>query len=182
MYASLAEAGHILLQLLRRRHVGLRANAISSSSPVRAGHRPRPCRGRRMAALTGFGYSLVYPALGVEVVRSVPPQNQGLAMGAYTAFLNVALGFGMPVLGFLAERAGLGSAFVASALAAPGTACRRMSRSSRLRRRAQPTAYFAGGTCDPILLQSLQRNNIVATISYVIGISTWAARPSARSR
>jgi hypothetical protein len=43
-------------------------------------------------------------------------------MGAYTAFLDVALGFGTPVLGFLAERAGLGSAFVASALAGLGTA------------------------------------------------------------
>jgi MFS family permease len=74
------------------------------------------------AALTGFGYSLVYPALGVEAVRSVPAQNHGLAMGAYTAFLDVALGFGTPVLGFLAERAGLGSAFIASALAALGTA------------------------------------------------------------
>jgi MFS family permease len=74
------------------------------------------------AALTGFGYSLVYPALGVEAVRSVPPQSHGLAMGGYTAFLDVALGFGTPVLGFLAERAGLGSVFIASALSALGTA------------------------------------------------------------
>jgi MFS family permease len=74
------------------------------------------------AALTGFGYSLVYPALGVEAVRFVPPQTRGLAIGAYTAFLDIALGFGTPVLGFLAQTAGLGSAFVASALAAIGTA------------------------------------------------------------
>jgi MFS family permease len=74
------------------------------------------------AALTGFGYSLVYPALGVEAVRGTPPQNRGLAMGAYTAFLDVALGFGTPALGVLAERLGFGSAFVASALAALGTA------------------------------------------------------------
>jgi MFS family permease len=74
------------------------------------------------AALTGFGYSLVYPALGVEAVRSVTPQNHGLAMGGYTGFLDVALGFGTPLLGFLAERAGLGSAFVASALSALGAA------------------------------------------------------------
>ncbi len=71
---------------------------------------------------TATPYSLVYPALGVEAVRLVPPQNRGLAMGAYTAFLDVALGFGTPALGFLAERAGLGSAFVASILAALGTA------------------------------------------------------------
>jgi hypothetical protein len=31
-------------------------------------------------------------------------------MGAYTAFLDVALGFGTPLLGFLAERGGIGSA------------------------------------------------------------------------
>jgi Major Facilitator Superfamily len=48
------------------------------------------------AALTGFGYSLVYPGLGVEAVRRAPPQSRGLAMGAYTVFLDVALGFGTP--------------------------------------------------------------------------------------
>jgi MFS family permease len=74
------------------------------------------------AALTGFGYSLVYPGLGVEAVRLVPPQNRGLAMGAYTAFLDVALGFGTPALGFLAEHAGLASVFVTSMVAALGAA------------------------------------------------------------
>ncbi len=70
------------------------------------------------AALTGVGYSLVYPGLGVEAVRLVPAQSRGLAMGAYTAFLDVALGFGTPALGFLADRAGLGMVFGASMLAA----------------------------------------------------------------
>jgi MFS family permease len=72
------------------------------------------------AALTGFGYSLVYPSFGVEAVRSAPAQSRGLAMGAYTAFLDVALGFGTPALGLLASRAGLGSCFVASMIAALG--------------------------------------------------------------
>jgi predicted MFS family arabinose efflux permease len=70
------------------------------------------------AALTGLGYSLVYPGLGVEAVRRVPAQSRGLAMGAYTAFLDVALGFGTPALGLLASVAGLGSVFLASAVAA----------------------------------------------------------------
>jgi MFS family permease len=87
------------------------------------------------AALTGFGYSLVYPGLGVEAVRPIPPQNRGLAMGAYTAFLDVALGFGTPALGFLAEQAGLASVFVASmvgALSAAGIAGFLLSKSTRI--------------------------------------------------
>ena len=71
-----------------------------------------------LAALTGVGYSLVYPGLGVEAVHRVPAQSRGLAMGAYTAFLDVALGFGTPALGLLASVAGLGAVFVASAVAA----------------------------------------------------------------
>jgi MFS family permease len=68
------------------------------------------------AVLTGFGYSLVYPGLGVEAVRRAPPQSRGLAMGTYTAFLDLALGFGSPALGLIAAWAGLGSVFLASAL------------------------------------------------------------------
>jgi MFS family permease len=74
------------------------------------------------AALTGIGYSLVYPGFGVEAVRKVPAQSRGLAMGAYTAFLDVALGFGVPALGLVADFAGLGAPFAASMLAALGAA------------------------------------------------------------
>jgi predicted MFS family arabinose efflux permease len=68
------------------------------------------------AVLTGFGYSLVYPGLGVEAVLRAPPEGRGLAMGIYTAFLDVALGLGSPVLGLIAGWAGLGSVFLASTL------------------------------------------------------------------
>ena len=74
------------------------------------------------AALTGFGYSLVYPGLGVEAVRRAPPQSRGLAMGAYTVFLDVALGLGSPALGLLAGWKGLGSVFLASAIVVLGVA------------------------------------------------------------
>jgi MFS family permease len=70
------------------------------------------------AALTGFGYALVYPALGVEAVLRAPPQSRGLVTGMYTAFLDVALGFGTPALGLIAGSSGLDPVFLASALAA----------------------------------------------------------------
>jgi MFS family permease len=68
------------------------------------------------AVLTGFGWSLVYPGFGLEAVRRVPPQSRGLAMGAYTAFFDLALGIASPALGLVAIWAGLGAVFLASAL------------------------------------------------------------------
>jgi len=68
------------------------------------------------AVLTGLGFALVYPALGVEAVRRTPAHSRGLAMGAYTAFLDVALGFGSPALGIVAGRSGLASVFLSGAL------------------------------------------------------------------
>ncbi|MEG6501548.1 MULTISPECIES: arabinose transporter [unclassified Desulfovibrio] len=54
------------------------------------------------AALTGLGYSLVYPGLGVEAVQAAAPEQRGVAMGAYTAFLDLALGISGPALGLIA--------------------------------------------------------------------------------
>ena len=68
------------------------------------------------AAVAGFGYSLVYPGFGVEAVRRAPAESRGLAMGAYTAFLDLALGLANPALGLVAGGAGLGTVFLASAL------------------------------------------------------------------
>src|SRR5215210_2780466 len=55
------------------------------------------------AGVTGFGYSLVYPGFGVEAVRRAPAESRGLAMGAYTAFLDLALGLANPALGLAAS-------------------------------------------------------------------------------
>jgi predicted MFS family arabinose efflux permease len=66
------------------------------------------------AAITGVGYSLVYPGFGLEAVRLAPPEAKGLAMGAFTAFLDLSLGVSSPALGLVASRAGLGSVFLVS--------------------------------------------------------------------
>ena len=64
--------------------------------------------------LTGLGYSLVYPGFGVEAVRRAPPESRGFAMGAFTAFLDLALGLANPALGLVASSAGLGAVFLVS--------------------------------------------------------------------
>jgi predicted MFS family arabinose efflux permease len=94
---------------------------------VGAGIRCRVARG----VADGFGYSLVFPGFGVEAIHREPPQNRGLAMGADTAFLDMALGVGSPALGLIASGAGLRSVFFASTvsvLCAAGVAIRLMSR------------------------------------------------------
>jgi MFS family permease len=68
------------------------------------------------AAITGAGYSLVYPGFGLEAVRLAPPEAKGLAMGAFTAFLDLALGVSNPALGLVATHAGITSVFLVSAL------------------------------------------------------------------
>ncbi|MGC4076651.1 MAG: arabinose transporter [Rubrivivax sp.] len=68
------------------------------------------------AALTGFGYSLAFPAFGVEAVRRAPPQARGVAMGAYVAFLDISLGLTGPAAGLVAGAAGVAAIYLAGAV------------------------------------------------------------------
>ncbi|SAL20200.1 major facilitator superfamily transporter [Caballeronia choica] len=70
------------------------------------------------AALTGFGFALVFPALGVEAVGLVPPASRGAALSAYSVFLDLSLGLTGPLAGYVAGELGYGSVFLFAAVAA----------------------------------------------------------------
>lgn len=68
------------------------------------------------AFLTGSGFSLIFPAMGVEAIRQVAPQNQGSALGLYSAFLDFGLGITGPIAGLLIGRWGVDSIYLAAAV------------------------------------------------------------------
>lgn len=66
--------------------------------------------------LTGAGFSLVFPALGVVAVKMVPQQNQGSALATYTVFMDLSLGITGPLAGFVMAYAGVSVIYLAAAV------------------------------------------------------------------
>lgn len=75
-----------------------------------------PWLARVGALLTGAGFSLVFPAIGVVAVKVVPPQNQGSALATYTAFMDLALGITGPLAGLVMSYAGVPVIYLLSGL------------------------------------------------------------------
>jgi MFS family permease len=64
------------------------------------------------AALAGFGFSLVFPALGVEAVRHVPERSRGTALGVYTVFSDVSFFLVGPIAGAVIGAFGYANVFL----------------------------------------------------------------------
>lgn len=77
---------------------------------------PTPMVAMGGAFLTGAGFSLVFPALGVVAVKKLPQENQGSALATYSAFLDLSLGVTGPLAGILMAQAGIDSIYLGSAL------------------------------------------------------------------
>jgi MFS family permease len=69
------------------------------------------------AIVTGLGCALIFPALGVEALKRVPPASRGSAMGAFVAFLDVAYGISGPLAGLIAGHVNYAAVYLF------GTAC-----------------------------------------------------------
>ncbi|WP_179401987.1 MFS transporter [Burkholderia guangdongensis] len=70
------------------------------------------------AALTGFGFAMIFPALGVEAVALVPPASRGAALSAYSVFTDLSLGITGPLAGYVAGAFGYPQVFLFAAIAA----------------------------------------------------------------
>ncbi len=79
---------------------------------------PTPTVALAAAAVAGTGFGLVFPALGVEMLRHFPGASRGAALGVYTVFLDAALVATGPAAGFLVPLVGQAGIFAAAGIAA----------------------------------------------------------------
>jgi MFS family permease len=69
------------------------------------------------AAMTGLGFSLIFPAMGVIATRRVPSAQRGRAVGNFIAFFDIAIGLTGPLVGLVAGGFGYPATFLVGAVA-----------------------------------------------------------------
>ena len=55
------------------------------------------------SALSGFGFSLAVPSLGVEALKQIPIQNRGTTMGIFLAFFDLSFCIAVPLAGIMTQ-------------------------------------------------------------------------------
>ena len=63
------------------------------------------------AGITGLGFSLIFPALGVMAMKTVSSSNKGSALAGYGLFIDISLGITGPLIGGVADYFGLAYIF-----------------------------------------------------------------------
>lgn len=74
------------------------------------------------ALVMGAAFSTLYPALSLHVVNRMPEDRRGVALGTFTAFFDVGMGLGSPLVGAAAAIGGYAAAFWVGAGCAAGAA------------------------------------------------------------
>ena len=100
------------------RRVALGCLAVEAAGLLCVAFAASPAMAMLGTLLTGLGYSLVFPSMGVEAVRRVKPEDRGVALGAFLACFDLGLGAAGPVTGLVASGFGLPAAFIAASMAA----------------------------------------------------------------
>ncbi len=88
--------------------VGLLIFAASDSLPLALG----------ASVVMGTGFSMLFPSLALLLLAETAPANRGAAMGAFTAFFDLGIAIGSPLVGLAASAFGYPAAFVAGACGA----------------------------------------------------------------
>jgi MFS family permease len=92
--------------------VAMACLAIQSVGMILLWRAPAPWMAFAGAFVSGFGLSLIFPALGVEAVKRVPEHNRGTALGVYTAFADVSFFLVGPIAGGIIGLFGYASVFL----------------------------------------------------------------------
>ena len=103
--------------------VGMACLSVESVGMVLLWQSSSPWMALAGAAFAGLGFSLVFPALGVEAVKRVTQNSRGSALGVYTAFADVSFFLTGPLAGMVIGVFGYSSVFLfalVSVLAALG--------------------------------------------------------------